>query len=168
VEKKYRRKLSAFRPKHVFDKRMLSILFAGAGFFVTLIYSCHFLPFRASESTLPETLECLGMSTFFRGITKPIPSLFRGVFSEQNSVANPISQHLSRGGQANLIKIPQITNWQILMIIPLLQISKCLRCASPQIANPQIFMLNRQIANPQISAKYCTTLLTVVFLKPFF
>jgi hypothetical protein len=29
------------------------------------------------------------MSTFFRGITEAIPSLFRGIFSEQNSVANP-------------------------------------------------------------------------------
>jgi hypothetical protein len=32
----------------------------------------------------------LGMSTFFRGITESIPSLFRGIFSERNSVANPI------------------------------------------------------------------------------
>ena len=29
------------------------------------------------------------MSTFFRGITEAIPSLFRGIFSERNSVPNP-------------------------------------------------------------------------------
>jgi hypothetical protein len=29
------------------------------------------------------------MTTFFRGITESIPSLFRGIFSERNSVANP-------------------------------------------------------------------------------
>jgi hypothetical protein len=29
------------------------------------------------------------MSTFFRGITETIPSLFRGIFSERNSVPNP-------------------------------------------------------------------------------
>ena len=49
------------------------------------------LPFRASELTLPCTSKCLGMSTFFCGITKNVPSLFRGIFSEQNSVANPSS-----------------------------------------------------------------------------
>jgi hypothetical protein len=31
----------------------------------------------------------LGMSNFFRGITESIPSLFRGIFSERYSVANP-------------------------------------------------------------------------------
>ncbi len=29
------------------------------------------------------------MSTFLRGITEAIPSLFRGIFMERNSVANP-------------------------------------------------------------------------------
>ncbi len=29
------------------------------------------------------------MSTFFRGITEAVPSLFRGIFSERNSVPNP-------------------------------------------------------------------------------
>jgi hypothetical protein len=29
------------------------------------------------------------MSIFFRKITESIPSLFRGIFSERNSVANP-------------------------------------------------------------------------------
>jgi hypothetical protein len=28
------------------------------------------------------------MSTFFRGTTETVPSLFRGIFSEQKSVAN--------------------------------------------------------------------------------
>jgi hypothetical protein len=30
------------------------------------------------------------MSTFFRGITETVLSLFRGIFSERNSVSNPI------------------------------------------------------------------------------
>jgi hypothetical protein len=47
------------------------------------------VPFRASELALPRNSECLGMSTFFRGITETIPSLFRGIFSERNSVPNP-------------------------------------------------------------------------------
>ncbi len=38
------------------------------------------------------TRNTLGMSTFFRGITESIPSLFRGIFSERNSVANPSSR----------------------------------------------------------------------------
>jgi hypothetical protein len=29
------------------------------------------------------------MSTFFRGITEAVPSLFLGIFSEQDSVVNP-------------------------------------------------------------------------------
>ncbi len=47
------------------------------------------VPFRASELALPRNSECLGMSTFFRGITETVPSLFRGIFSERNSVPNP-------------------------------------------------------------------------------
>ncbi len=35
------------------------------------------------------TQNALGMSTFFRGIMESVPSLFRGIFSERNSVANP-------------------------------------------------------------------------------
>ncbi len=30
------------------------------------------------------------MSAFFRGITETVPSLFRGIFSERNSVPNPM------------------------------------------------------------------------------
>jgi hypothetical protein len=48
------------------------------------------VPFRASESALPRNSECLGMSALFRGITETVPSLFRGIFSERNSVSNPI------------------------------------------------------------------------------
>jgi hypothetical protein len=50
-----------------------------------------FVPFRASELALPRKSECLGMNTFFRGITETVPSLFRGIFSERNSVPNPSS-----------------------------------------------------------------------------
>ncbi len=72
-----------------------NIVFAGAGFFYkTNFFSCHFLLFRASELTLPETSECLGMSTFFRGITETILSLFRGIFSERYSAANLVYQGL--------------------------------------------------------------------------
>jgi hypothetical protein len=39
----------------------------------------------------------LGMSTFFRGITESIPSLFRGIFSERNSVANPTPDWMGTG-----------------------------------------------------------------------
>jgi hypothetical protein len=47
------------------------------------------VPFRASELALPRNSECLGMRAFFRGITETVPSLFRGIFSERNSVPNP-------------------------------------------------------------------------------
>ena len=47
------------------------------------------IPFRASELALPRNSECLGMRAFFRGITETVPSLFRGIFSERNSVPNP-------------------------------------------------------------------------------
>jgi hypothetical protein len=47
------------------------------------------IPFRASEWVLPRNSECLGMSTFFRGMTETVPSLFRGIFPERNSVPNP-------------------------------------------------------------------------------
>jgi len=55
-------------------------------------------------------------------------------------------------------------------LIPLSQIRKFLRSASPQIANPQIFMINTQIANPQIFTKYCSLkiFLKVVFLNIFY
>jgi hypothetical protein len=39
---------------------------------------------------LPRNSELLGRSAFFRGITETIPSIFRGIFSERNSVPNPI------------------------------------------------------------------------------
>jgi hypothetical protein len=59
----------------------------------------------------------------------------------------------NRGWKANFYKSLQIANLQILGLILLSQIRKFLRCASPQIANPQIFMIN-----PQISSKFCTFL----------
>jgi hypothetical protein len=46
-------------------------------------------------------------------------------------------------------------------------IRKSLRCASPQIANPQIFMINPQFTNPQISTKYSTTCLRKVLKVVF-
>jgi hypothetical protein len=46
------------------------------------------IPFYSKLRTLPWTSECLGLSTFFRGITATVPSLFRGISSERNSVPN--------------------------------------------------------------------------------
>jgi hypothetical protein len=76
-------------PKHVSDENSLSILLDGAGFFVKLIF---FMPFPSVPSfgiDSSVTSECLGMSTFFRGITQAVPRLFCGIFSERNSAANP-------------------------------------------------------------------------------
>jgi hypothetical protein len=56
---------------------------------------CRSVPFRASELALPRNSECLGMRAFFRGITETVPSLFRGIFSERNSVPNPTRALLS-------------------------------------------------------------------------
>ncbi len=41
------------------------------------------VPFRPSELALPRNSECLGISTFFRGITEAVPSLFRGIFRNE-------------------------------------------------------------------------------------
>jgi hypothetical protein len=66
---------------------------------------------------------------------------------------------------SNLLKIPQIANPQIHWLIMQSQIFKFLRCASLQIANPQIFTINPQIANLQISTIYCTLHNAQSFLK---
>jgi hypothetical protein len=68
---------------------VISLLFRKTIFFRGIPFSS--IPFRASELALPRNSECLGMRAFFRGITETIPSLFRGIFSERNSVPNPIS-----------------------------------------------------------------------------
>ncbi len=59
---------------------------------------------------------------------------------------------------------PQIANLQILGLIPQSQIRKFMRCASPQITNPQIVCLvySPQIANPQI----CKDKSSVSYLDP--
>ncbi len=73
-------------PKHISDKNTLPILFAEAGFFVKPIL---FMSFRSALSCGIDSSTNLGMTTYFHGITENILSLFRGIFSEQNSVANP-------------------------------------------------------------------------------
>ncbi len=50
-----------------------------AGVPQNFIFSRNSVPFRASELALPRNSECLGMGTFFRGITETVPSLFRGI-----------------------------------------------------------------------------------------
>ncbi len=42
-----------------------------------------FVPFRAWEWAIPRQMEFRERSTFFRGITKTVQSLFRGIFSER-------------------------------------------------------------------------------------
>jgi hypothetical protein len=58
----------------------------------------------------------------------------------------------------------QIASPQIRGLIPLLHICN-FRCASPQIANPQIFKINPQTANLQISAKILQKLSITVFTE---
>jgi hypothetical protein len=65
------------------------------------------VPFRASELALPRNSECLGMSAFFRGITETVPSIFRGIFSERNSVPNP------RALQSNGLRIANLSSTYI-------------------------------------------------------
>ena len=54
--------------------------------FILLRNSVPFRSVRASELALPRDPEGLGISTFFQGLTETVLSLFRGIFSEQNSV----------------------------------------------------------------------------------
>jgi hypothetical protein len=63
------------------------IMSSYSGCFVKLIFSAEFhsVPIFGIGSSA----EIGGMSTFFRGITETIPSLFRGIFSERNFVPNP-------------------------------------------------------------------------------
>ncbi len=79
-----------------------------------IFFPWNFVPFRASELALPRNSEYLGMSTFFRGITETVPSLFRGIFSERNSVPNPRSEGRvfdSRWAQ----KLPKMPRLHILL-----------------------------------------------------
>jgi hypothetical protein len=66
----------------------------------------------------------------------------------------------SEEGRQTVFKSPQVANQNILRLVPQLQLRKFLtyEYASPQIANPQIFMIYLQIANMQIYTKYCITL----------
>jgi hypothetical protein len=70
---------------------------------------------------------------------------------------------IAKIGSASLAMIEFSSKWRKS------QFRQFLRCVSAQIANPQIFITNQQIANQQIFKKYCTpmsqTVLTVVFLK---
>jgi hypothetical protein len=54
-----------------------------------ILWDC--VSFRVMEWTLPKYSESHGMSSLFRGITKTVPSQFRGIFSERNFDGNPIS-----------------------------------------------------------------------------
>ncbi len=62
---------------------------------------------------------------------------------------------------------PQIAIPQIPGLILLSQIHKFLRYASMHIANSQTFMINRQIANPQISTNTTQLCLKAVFKVVF-
>jgi hypothetical protein len=56
---------------------------------LAVFFPRNYVPFQASEWLFRGPRNTFGKSNFFRGITEPIPSLFRGIFSERNSVANP-------------------------------------------------------------------------------
>jgi hypothetical protein len=71
----------------------------------------------------------------------------------ENMVFNQGRQVVGRGGQGNFFKGLQNTNQQVLGLILLLQIRKFLRCASPQILKPKIFMIDQQITNPHFHTK---------------
>jgi hypothetical protein len=61
-----------------------------------------------------------------------------------------------RGGQANFFRNPQIAITQILGLISLPHIRKLLRSASPQIANPQLFVFTNYCkTQSQNSPKIC-------------
>ncbi len=71
------------------------------------------------------------MSTFYRGIKETIPSLFRGIYLEGNSVANPTpelipffiqifvkSLHLTgRGGAALSVAASGTFLWSIMWVV---------------------------------------------------
>jgi hypothetical protein len=77
-------------------------------------------------------------------------------WSAAGSWSPPVTWLWSRGGQANFYL--QSANSQIFVLTLQSEIRKFRRCTRPQITNPQIFLINPEIANPQISNKYCTTL----------
>ncbi len=92
--KKNRSKLSECRLNHSVEEKPTSfcqiilLLFRKTSFFLGIPF--RFVSFRASELALLRNSECLGMSAFFRGITEIVPSLFRRILAEWNSVPNPI------------------------------------------------------------------------------
>ncbi len=61
-----------------------------------LIFSRNSVPFRTSEWAIPRHTEFRERCTLFRGITKTIPSLFRGIFSERDFDGNSNCHLVSR------------------------------------------------------------------------
>jgi hypothetical protein len=59
-----------------------------------------------------------------------------------------------KGEHGNFCVSPQITNPQILGLIPQLQIRKFLRCANPHIANPQIFLESNSANRKSVKAVF--------------
>jgi hypothetical protein len=171
---KKRRKLSEFRPKHVFDEKMLSILFAGARFFVPLIF---FMTFPSVPGLGIDSSGNLGMPRkehfLPRNNETHSESIPRNFFGTKFHCQPYFTTFEQRWASKPYIDSAKITNWQILMIIPLLQISNCLRCASPQIANPKFSWLIRKSTNIHKILHSSTTLCqyspkSPVFLKRFF
>jgi hypothetical protein len=56
------------------------------------------------------------MSTFFRGITETVPSLFRGIFSERNSVPNPSAFVPTVSGITAVAGFPAVSGVLVLRI----------------------------------------------------
>ncbi len=102
----------------------LLILLAGAGFFVKLIY---LMWFRSIPSFGIVSFVNLEMSTFLRGITQTVPTIFRGIVSERNSVAN-LTRKRSRHNLCTLKWFSRRTHTSVMHLAPSL-ISSCSACA---------------------------------------
>ncbi len=69
----------------------------------------------------------------------------------------------NKGGHANFI-LKSANSWAHFAIT----VRKILRCAKSKIANPQLYMVNPQIANPQISLVFLSATLRICDLRNLF
>ncbi len=82
---KNRSNLSEFRSEACIGEKKAVNSVCWSRFFIKQMF---FMSFRPVPSFGVDSSVNLGMSTFFSRITESIPILFRGIFSEGNSVAN--------------------------------------------------------------------------------
>ncbi len=94
----FQKKTSSCLPKYLahdtfnwreYTQRYRQIIFFWL--FRNTIFPRNSVPFRSElrNGLFRGIWNSVGMSTFFRGITESVPRLYRGIFSERNSVANP-------------------------------------------------------------------------------